>query len=665
MGDAEPIVPAEISMTEEQREDFALLLAKYLGRGNIEWLANSALGPEAVQQAGNDVTDVKAFAVKIVQALHEAGRIPHTMALLLKESHRNGMLALGVNYIRSGQRLNTDAALQAFVNEYEPFLGSAEIMDLLPRITRTVCAVALGDPIYEIRGSGFLIGPDVVMTNFHVVEPFLKVDLPTKTVQQHGPGKEILFYFDYLSAPAPNPRTGASHTAVAVTAAEKWLLQAREKLAGDGSTISPRVVNKEYDYAVIKLQRPVGTQSARSGGGEIRGWLTPEDVIDVLVAQKRILVFQHPQMSPQQFDVGDFVQLDPSSTRVWYSVSTAHGSSGGAAVGTDGRLFALHNAEVKAAVPAAGGKRVNQGVRIDLIAKDLAAVVPKVPMPEENSILFWSLNDDFKNPRPIIGRAAFRNMVTQMGEQNSERILVVTGPPASGLQFSIKLLRRTLGMHVPVVVFKASDLQKLGPQDFLRVLVDELGLLGLSGTEMPELPSTENVPRWLRLDLPKWLRECLIKDQERSPTKYPAWVVINTVVPADQRLLWADNLKDFVAALAGAHDAGQAYVDLPQLRWLFLALTPDSLPVSGLKQLEEDLGKNNSYNADFAECFLRAYRSVNKQASLHEPLLKKMAGLTLQLNQKLPPDQKLPPRKALADAVCKLINNDPDAGGGN
>lgn len=673
MGDTETLAPAAppaSSLTRDQLDDLASLLARCLGRGNIEWLARAAGCPEALQRAGNQVGEIELYARGIVEALHEAGRVMQAVELLFKESHRNGMLTLGLKHILGGRRLGDDAAMQAFVNQYEPFLGSAAMMELLPRVGRAVCAVALGEPWDEIRGSGFLIAPDAVITNYHVMKPYLDINPATGDIRQTVTGDNIFLYFDYMFAPPPDvSQRGKGHTSVCVNAARDWLLRARVELEGDGKKDSPTVVSNELDYVVIKLDRPVGKQSSRSSGGAMRGWLPPPESIDMTM-QRRILVFQHPEQAEQQFDIGDYVQLDPSSTRVWYSVSTAHGSSGGAAVDTEGQLFALHNAAVEVKVPAAGDKRVNQGVRIDYIARDLASVITREDLPPEDSTLFWSLNDDLEDPRPIIGRTVFRDMITQMSAPDAERVLVVTGPPRSGLQFSIKLLRRTLGRGVPVAVFTPKQLQEMTPQVFVRALVENLGVAGLSGNPLPRLLPTENVPRWLRLDLPKWLLESLTRDQQLNAIKYPAWVVINTVVPEGESFLWADNLRDLVATLVGVHDGSESGVDLHQLRWLFLAKEANvdanavPLPVGGVNQLTEDLGADTAYVADHTQCLQRAWRANNKEDVLSEALLRTLGEITLQRNNDLPAEERLPPRKVLANHVREIIKTSLRAGGG-
>jgi sugar lactone lactonase YvrE len=115
----------------------------------------------------------------------------------------------------------------------------------------------------------------------------------------------------------------------------------------------------------------------------MRGWFSLPDAIKAMTPEQRVIIFQHPLRAPQATDVGQYEQLDPSGTRVWYAVSTAEGSSGGAAVDSDGRLFALHNAVVESDEEAQSrdSHRFHQDPR--------AAPETVVPLRSE-SVTFWS-----------------------------------------------------------------------------------------------------------------------------------------------------------------------------------------------------------------------------------------------------------------------------------
>lgn len=661
MGDSiVPPAPKPVRMTEEQLDDFAWLLAHCLPAGNIRYVAYQVLGQGGVADAWNQISDITALAKTTVDALSAAGRIADAVALLRQDARGHSKFTLGLNHIMNGSRLNSLEALQAFVNEYEPFISSAAIEDVLPRVLRTVCAVALNLDDGKIRGSGFLIGPDLVMTNAHVVRPFL--DFTTGAAQPTGKGEDIYCFFDYLWEPAPNvpPSKNVRHTSIAVQAAEDWLVHSRVWLDYDGTPQASAHVTNEYDYAVIRLRKRIGDLPSRRSGGASRGWLQlPPDI--EIADKKKVMVFQHPQTAPQQWDLGDYDGPDPSGTRVRYSVSSAHGSSGGAAVDKEGILFALHNAEVQTPPNA---KKLNQGVRIDLITKDFivqhAALIEDPPQPEDG--LFWSLNEDILHPRPIIGRAGFRKQVVRMtSNQNAAsttRVVTVTGPAASGLQFSAKLLRRTLGAHVPVAEFSPIDLQTLKPRDFLLRLLDDLQIPVSDRDPLPEPKQTETLSAWLRIDLPAWLARQLETDAQQDPARYPAWVIINTALwtpdKRAQRLAWPE-LKELVAALLGVRDPGQTAVDVPQLRWLFLAPSADVLPLRNVSYWPDDLSSPD-HAAGFAECLNSAWRAVDRQSQGEN--LAMLAGIGRSFIAHYPAGCADALPRFLADCVSDAIRED-------
>jgi hypothetical protein len=667
MEDQENLQPKSNGVfTATQLDALAGLLQRSLTRGNISWLASSVLGTEAEKVAGNDVGKDDAFVRSVVQAMNDNGKIPDAIRRLREQTHANTFLMVALNRFLNGDDFSNDAALQKLINDYEPFLSSKAIQDHLPRLLRTVCAVALGHPSNEIVGSGFLVGPDLVMTNFHVIAPFLDVDLATNVVKANGPGNQMFFFFDYLSAPAPDVPPTAMQGVQVVTAADDWLVHGRVSLNGDGTAACKPLKDKEYDYVVVRLAKRIGALSPQKGGGGRRGWLElPKGKIDTL-GQKRILVFQHPQAAPQQWDVGEFVQLDPTASRVWYSVNTAHGSSGGAAVDSQGQLYALHNAEVVNAPGSPAGKKINQGIRIDSIVEDLAERAPTVLETKttlNDSTLYWSLTDDPKNLSPIIGRTTFRDLITEMLDPTSPRVLVVRGTVGSGRRYSIELLRRTLGLRVPVAVFSPTDLEKLEPIPFLKALRSELGLVGGAEPNPPDALSTENRSRWIQKDLPRWLLDKLEADEKNNRSKYPAWVVIDTIKTPGERLLWANNLEDCIAALVGAHDPGTPAIEIPQLRWMFLSSLTEALPTGGVPQKEEDLSQQKDYSSDFAACFELAYRSVDKEASMPTSVLRNMASLYMATkNDAAPENARLPVRKLLSGLVLDLMKSDPQAG---
>lgn len=647
-------------MSAVQRADLATLLSRYLLEGNIRWLGERILGEQGFLGVLAKQQPAESLATTLVEAMNEAGALGAAIATLKTEGTRSGRLMLGLNHVLSGYRLSELDAIQANVQAPDdPFLDDDFMKSSFPRAQRTVCAIGLGQGFNRLVGTGFLIAPDKVITNFHVVEAYLDVqsdDHITATVT----GDNIYFFFDYLAGPRPSvpPDALRKHESVVVRAATNgWLVRARCRLPNEGTYPYATTAINKFDYAVIKLERALGNVPSRRGGGVLRGWLNLDSGVSYLDGVgTRIVVLQHPEGAEQLLDIGTYDRLDPSSTRIWYSVNTEKGASGGPAIDKQGRLYALHNATVlgQDGLPM----KVNQGVRIDEIWADLRQVPGLVldPPPVDGNPAYWSLSDNIQIPKPIIGRQFFRDSVLKAKESGGERVIAVTGPEGSGRRFSIALLGRILGGGAtPPIRFGPTDLRTLSPQGFVQALANQL--MPEDRAVPPEPKTTEPIARWLSIDLPTWLAQRLSASQAKYPSRYPAWIVIDTVATEGERLLWANNLPDLIAALLGVHDVGQTVVDLPQLRWLLLGPSLSFLPGIGVNRIVDDLTSNENvrYAADFADCMALAWRSKEAAEPISQKFLLQMGKMRM--------DEAIRQRKnvrvALADYVSSLLEAEP------
>jgi len=635
-----------------QLEDLAKLLSRTFAPGNLSWLSTVVLGKDILRESGNSVGDRLELSKLLVRELDAAGAVTKALDVLDSESQRSGYLVAWLEEIRKGARFEPDN-LQALINKYEPFINVDDFNRMLPRLQGVVCAVAVDS---RLRGTGFLIGPDLVMTNFHVLLEGLQAT-DTGAVELRNPRLKIQCVFDYRREPPPDlTAANANKTSGSVIVDAADLVYASVRLPGDGLQQHLNGdASRMLDYAVIRLSQAIGGKPSRSGGGPVRGWLKLPDTGRDYLRERRIIVFQHPDGAAQQMDIGALVQLDSSSTRVWYSVNTAKGSSGGAAVAPDGELLALHNAAVKCP-PAPVGVNLNQGIRIDLIADHLMSNVQGWQLPGDATLEsqeFWSLTDDLDNPRPIIGRRLFREHVTRLMGTPRERALTVVGDYGTFARFSVALLQRILGNHVVIARFSPTNMQTIPPDQFVRVLLDQLGISSDPEDSMPAAPPTETRERWLAIDLPSWVARQLARHAATQPGELASWVVIDVTLPAGEAVIWQAGLRDLVMALVGARDAA-TFVDIPQLRWLFLSSSP--MPLGTLPRLEEDLKNDTRYRQDFADCMQLAWRAIDKDKLLESDLLVSVADDALEDNEKRPAAQRIPARKLLATKVSRLLS---------
>ena len=251
--------------TAEQLEDLATLFARELPRGNLRWLM--AQTKVAISTAANEGGDDLAFARAAVQALADAGKLRDAL-VLLQDGKKASVLMLGISYILASQRLASLAQFQAFVNRVQPLISTDGFMQTFPRIARTVCAIGIGGMIRQIMGTGFLVGPALVLTNAHVVAPLL--DLTANPLKEKASGDELVCFFDYISAPTPKvpyDETTAGGVIAVQALANGWLRAARGPLPYDGTDQCPADAENLYDYALIQLRQEIGTLPSRRSGG--------------------------------------------------------------------------------------------------------------------------------------------------------------------------------------------------------------------------------------------------------------------------------------------------------------------------------------------------------------------------------------------------------------
>lgn len=243
---------------------------------------------------------------------------------------------------------NSPYTLPGVAQRHVPPFGSILPVDAWnahrTRVERRVCRIVRRDPDgHTPLGTGFLIGPSLVMTNWHVLAYLLAEVL-------RAPDR-VRFQFDYLDEDASGRYCGL---------ANDWFV------ACNPARNAPRIGDDDLDYAVVRLaDAPANdeVEGARRGNISIpppaphgRSWLTPDEPIYVV---------QHPRGSPLRLAMGARgVKEVRGRSRVTYRVTTSECSSGSPCFNRDWTLVALHRG-------GAPETDANEGVPIDSIRDDL------------------------------------------------------------------------------------------------------------------------------------------------------------------------------------------------------------------------------------------------------------------------------------------------------
>jgi V8-like Glu-specific endopeptidase len=215
------------------------------------------------------------------------------------------------------------AALEKVVNKAASFANVDAWLGRMSEVVLTVCRVETPTSY----GTGFLVGPDLVITNHHVVSDILG------DKAQLG---EVILRFDYRSdARGLAVRPGVEY-----------------RLATDRAIIGSPFA--DLDFALLPVEGSPGNETigGQSGAPE-RKWLTPK--ITTFEQGQPLFVVQHPQGEPMK--VAFDVVTGWTGARLHYRTNTEGGSSGSPCFNDRWELVALHHAAGEGAKP-----EYNQGI---------------------------------------------------------------------------------------------------------------------------------------------------------------------------------------------------------------------------------------------------------------------------------------------------------------
>jgi hypothetical protein len=218
------------------------------------------------------------------------------------------------------------------------FIDITRWRERLGEIEAQVCRVEVaGGPM--LFGTAFLVGPDLVLTNHHVVASVLE--------GSRSP-RDILLRFDYRRA--SDGVTLNEGTTFQLPSAD-WLLASGppspvDWIVDPGDSVPD---TDHLDYALLRLEgapgrEPVNFQQAIRDDPP-RGWLMVPTVDVAFEPDTPLFIVQHPSAGPLKLalDTRAVVGLNANRTRVRYRTNTEHGSSGSPCFDADWKLVALHH----------------------------------------------------------------------------------------------------------------------------------------------------------------------------------------------------------------------------------------------------------------------------------------------------------------------------------
>jgi V8-like Glu-specific endopeptidase len=496
-----------------------------------------------------------------------------------------------------------------------------------------LCIIAVELPTEVVRGTGFLVGPDLVLTAWH-------------TVRDHAGAQRMIAIFDHCKGNPVGTLDRLNEMDVRQVAFhEHWRVADCIDLPEDGVLPDPEPMSQNdhklrqgsLDFALLRLAEPVGAQARNPAfGGPPRGWLRLQPPSAAVANDERIIIPQHPTGHPQRVDFGRFGEFDKSETRLRYNTETAPGSSGAPCFDRLFRLVGIHNAKVVRNNVTVG----NQAIRLELIlaklqqdAKARGLLEAAATPPKEQSVI-WNASPAATAPRVILGRQKLipwiATAATEAPADRSTRVYAAAANALSagtttgfGKSFSIEILRSARRLAAEYIVVLGTKEAEL-PATALDVITAIAIQLGIPSEELKQIPprpaldpadgqagSSDKLSLWASVELPTWFDGVLARhrqytrdltDQARfeiqghtergeevpdrllrqleaggtvtvSRWKY-AWIAIDQLGSGGI----ADEVKNLLAGLTGSNlPEASVRPELRRLRWLFLSLVPDFL----------------------------------------------------------------------------------------
>jgi Trypsin-like peptidase domain len=219
--------------------------------------------------------------------------------------------------------------------------------DRLDEVERRVCKVEIDG---RALGTGFLVGPQVILTNWHVL----------REAEKAGNAGALGFRFDYRVLTAGGRDPGKLVNIDANGVVDFSPCSAAEDKADSDHPDQPPPTADELDYALLRLAQPAGAE---------RGFVALPERTPVLEVGAPLIIVQHPDGSPLKLaiDTQSVIGEVCGGLRLRYKTNTVAGSSGSPCFTMDWDIAALHHL----GDPASKAPGYNQGIPIALVRERL------------------------------------------------------------------------------------------------------------------------------------------------------------------------------------------------------------------------------------------------------------------------------------------------------
>ncbi|BCH23520.1 trypsin-like peptidase domain-containing protein [Mesorhizobium sp. L-8-3] len=246
--------------------------------------------------------------------------------------------------------------LQDLINPKRPFIDSAQLWKLAVEYPARICKV---EGVAK-NGTGFLVGPDLVLTNHHVV---------SQAIQGEVRAEDVVCRFDYAARRDGSPINKGLECRLK---REAWLVASSPPGDREDEISAPDPAPDELDFCLLRLESRIGSERLGGSSDEsvpLRGWFSMNERQPLGQNGQQLFVWQHPQGAVLKLAIGDQVGINHGGNRFSYNVNTLKGSSGAPVFNAAMELIGLHQSGQKDATELEEAGKSNEGVPISNIVR--------------------------------------------------------------------------------------------------------------------------------------------------------------------------------------------------------------------------------------------------------------------------------------------------------
>jgi len=339
-----------LNITGEHREQFAeALMDAFPAYAELQQMVQYRMDLNLATIAGENAS-LEIVVFKLIERAKANGHFLRLLAAARESRPGNPKLAVFAEQFNLAIQTSRQPQLERIIKQKSKFLDIAAWRERLGEIEGRVCRIEVATNVGSVYGTGFLVGPDLVLTNYHVVEAVIAGQGGPSAPQARAQKSDVRLLFDYKLMPGGQVNPG---TPVGLREIVDYSPYDPVDMEPLPRSRDPHPEN--LDYALLRLEtqgtkpfaaRPIGSKP--EPGAPSRGSIALPSVGQPLPLPPHAPMFivQHPDTEPMKLalDEDAIIAVNGNNTRVTYKTNTLGGSSGSPCFNQDLELAALHHA---------------------------------------------------------------------------------------------------------------------------------------------------------------------------------------------------------------------------------------------------------------------------------------------------------------------------------